>query len=92
MTRVGQLLFRGHLQIRIAISNRFDEAAFFRFAQDKGYACVAALEHPLATVEIEVGLKLLCLVRMAFVAAVSQDRPDLFLEEFDASQIRRESR
>src|SRR6185436_10041210 len=84
-----ELLLRRHLEVVVGPAQRLDQEALRGVARDDRGAGVAALQHPLARIEIEAALQLRRLRAVAGRAALRQNRPDLLLEELEALRVGR---
>ena len=72
-----------HLQVRIFVADRLDEAALLRLAGDDDRPALAALDPALPAVEEQPPLEPLRPGRVTAVALAHQERPDLALEEIE---------
>src|SRR5262245_36148876 len=70
-----------HLQVRIPVTNRFDETALLRIAGHQDRSGFTAFEKAGARIEPKLSLSFLALDAMAPIAMLDQNWPDLHLEE-----------
>ena len=80
----GERLLRRHLQVRVVLVDRGDEAAGLGPADDNGGSVVAALEQTIARVEQQAAFGLAGFGAVAFVAGGDEDGADAILEKLQA--------
>src|SRR5207245_6587122 len=82
------LVVRRHLQVFIRISDRLDQQSLVRLAWNDGRSVVAPLQDPIARVEKQPAFELFGILAMALIAILDKNRPNLFLEKFNARGVR----
>src|SRR5215467_12727772 len=81
---VRELRFRGHLKIRILVTNGFDEQALFRVTGHNGSTRIAPLKRSLPGIQVKAPFEFLTVRTVALITAVDQNRSDLLFKEFHA--------
>src|SRR5262245_15268407 len=64
---LGELMLRGHLEVLIGITDRFDQETFFHFAGNDDWARLASFQNVIAGIEAEAAFEFFGLGAVAFV-------------------------
>ena len=77
-----QLSLGGHLQLGIAVLDRFQQQALLRLACHEDRPAITPLQQRRSRIDCKLAALTRLVLRMTFVTTLHQQRPNLLLEEF----------